>query len=115
MGDMNVDLLKCATHGKTNEYLDHIFSSGYIPVITKPTRVCSSTATLIDHIYTNILKRPLLPAIVLTDVSDHFGICLFVPNKQQHKEIEKYTYRDYSDKNLYTFKASLNNTDFTTV
>ena len=51
MGDMNIDLLKCSKHGKTNEYMNQIISLGYLPVVTKPTRVCASTATLIDHIY----------------------------------------------------------------
>jgi hypothetical protein len=53
MGDMNINLLKCGDHSKTNEYLDTVISHGYLPVITKPTRICSSSATLIDHIYIN--------------------------------------------------------------
>ena len=51
MGDMNVDLLKYEVHSKTNEYLDGIFEHGFLPVISKPTRICKSSATLIDHIY----------------------------------------------------------------
>ena len=41
MGDMNVDLLKFHIHSKTSDYLDNIFSRGYLPVILKPTRVCA--------------------------------------------------------------------------
>ena len=53
MGDTNIDLLKCNNHPRTNDYLDNIFSLDFIPLITKPTRVTKSSATLIDHMYTN--------------------------------------------------------------
>ena len=48
MGDMNIDLLQCQSHIKTNDYLDNLFSNGFD---TKPTRITSHSATLIDHIY----------------------------------------------------------------
>ena len=51
MGDMNIDLLKFESHRKTNAYLDNIFAHGFLPVIVKPTSICNSSATLIDHIY----------------------------------------------------------------
>ena len=54
MGDMNIDLLQCQSHIKTNDYLDNLFSNGFVPEITKPTRITSHSATLIDHIYIQI-------------------------------------------------------------
>ena len=33
-----------------------------------------SSATLIDHIYTNDLDNVLLPGIIISDISDHFPI-----------------------------------------
>ena len=74
MGDVNINLLKFSNHQKTNEYLENTFQSGFIPTITKPTRVTTSSATLIDHIYTNDLKNKFTNGIILTDVADHFGI-----------------------------------------
>jgi len=53
MGDMNIDLLKCGDHSKTNEYLNTVISHGYLLIITKSWRICSSSATLIGHIYTS--------------------------------------------------------------
>ena len=73
MGDMNVDLLKFETHIKTNEYLDNIFSNDFLPIISKPTRICSTVATLIDHIYTNNLLSSGYSGIIITDVADNFG------------------------------------------
>ncbi len=39
MGDVNINLLNFSDHIKTNDYLEDIFSSGFIPLITKPSRV----------------------------------------------------------------------------
>jgi len=81
LGDMNIDLLKCYTHSKTNEYLDTIITHGYFPVITKPTRICSSAATLIDHIYINDISSTHHSGIIITDVTDHFGTFLITQNQ----------------------------------
>ena len=47
-GDMqlyiNIDLPKYGC-----EYLDDVFSHGFVPVITQPTRVTQASATLIDQ------------------------------------------------------------------
>ena len=45
-----------------------------IPIINKPTRVNSKTATATDH-YLTYIKT----AILKCDVSDHFPICLIIP------------------------------------
>ena len=53
MEDMNIDLLKYSNHLKTGEYLESLFSYGFLPLITKPTRLTYHSATLINHIYAN--------------------------------------------------------------
>jgi len=49
MGDMNIDLLKFETHLKTSNYLDNLFQNVFLTKIIKPTRITSTSATLIDH------------------------------------------------------------------
>ena len=73
MGDMNIDLLEFGFHNKTSDYLDNIFSHGFLPTITKPTRISHTSATLIDHIYTNNITTTGKSGIIITDVTDHFG------------------------------------------
>ena len=51
MGDYNLDLLKCAEHEYTQEFLDIMYANNLISTITKPTR--HKTRTLIDNIFTN--------------------------------------------------------------
>ena len=100
IGDMNVDLLKFSVHTKTNDYLDNIFQNGFIPTITKPTRITSTSAILIDHIYTNNITTSGKSGIIITDVADHFGT--FYISHEQIKNTEMYnkTSRSFSDKNI---------------
>ena len=51
MGDMNLDLLKYQTHNPTSDYIDIMMSHSFLPLITRPTRIKHSSATLIDHIF----------------------------------------------------------------
>ena len=44
------------------------------PLISKPTRITSSTATLIDNIFTNNLEQSMSSGILYTDLSDHLPI-----------------------------------------
>ena len=99
MGDMNIDILKYSKHEKTNDYVDNLFACGFMPVITKPTRVTDHSATLIDHIYINNIGQKGHSGIVVTDVSDHFGT-FYIDNEDQATQRTKETYfkRYYSQK-----------------
>ena len=50
-GDFNLDLMKHETHSITAQFLEALYSSGLIPMITKPTRITAHSATLIDNIF----------------------------------------------------------------
>ena len=56
MCDLNIDLLKYNYCKFSTEFFNQFSSSGYTPLITKPTRITKSTATLID-IFTNNLSK----------------------------------------------------------
>lgn len=116
MGDFNIDLLRFGTHEKTNDYVDGIFSHGFVPVIHKPTRVSHTSATLIDHIYSNQICDNSKSGIILTDVADHFGTFYLIQDKSKH--IEQQTLvnkRIFSENNVNTFNESLDQTDFTDI
>ena len=115
MGDMNIDLLKCTTHVKTQEYLDNIFAQGFVPLITKPTRVTEYTATLIDHIYHNKNEKPTHSGIIISDISDHFGIFSVVKNCSKVPKSNSISYRTFKETNMNAFKNSLDETDFACV
>ena len=117
MGDINIDLLKFPHHSKTNEYLENIFSQGHIPLITKPTRVTDHSATLIDHIYANKLQITTTSGIVVTDVSDHFGIFTIIKSLSTKTSSlnEVNCFRSFKQENINIFKEKLKTIDFTPV
>ena len=112
MGDMNIDLLKYKTDTKTNMYLDNIFSHGFLPKISKPTRVTNHSATLIDHLYTNDLTSSYNSGIVLTDLADHFGIFSFCTKPKKIMGTKAKEIRVMSDQNIDNFIVMLQNTSF---
>ena len=83
----------------------------------KPTRVTPTTATLIDHIYTNISSPSYKSGILIHDVADHFGTFISVSKKvPAPAPITKYIkFCSYKSENILAFKQLLANCDFTTV
>ena len=53
MGDYNIDLLNSESHDLTNEFVDLMYCNEFLPLISRPTRITSTSATLIDNIFTN--------------------------------------------------------------
>ena len=47
-------MLKHSTHLETGLYLDALLENSVLPLITLPTRIVHNSATLLDHIITNI-------------------------------------------------------------
>ena len=72
MGDFNIDLLKVSAH--SNNVLNFMFSSSFYPIITKPTRITETTATLTDNIYVNKHDGNFKMGLLLTDLSDHLPV-----------------------------------------
>ena len=75
VGDFNVDLLKYDSSNFTEVFVNTNFQNSFFPLINKPTRVTSHSATVIDHIWCNfIYNHNFENKIVLTDFSDHFAV-----------------------------------------
>ena len=72
LSDFNVNLLNFAQHDLTNTYLESMFSLGLLPVITRPTRVHHTSATLIDHIFSSNKLKGYIAGIIISSLSDHF-------------------------------------------
>ena len=46
MGDFNIDLLKSESCKYASQFTEQFFTCSFVPLITKPTRITSHTATL---------------------------------------------------------------------
>ena len=78
LGDFNLDLLRSSTHGPTSDYLGEFISGGFYPLVSLPTRLTDTTATLIDNIWTNNLGAKIGSGLVTVRVSDHLPVFAFV-------------------------------------
>lgn len=78
MGDFNIDMMENDESNASNSFAEAIYSHGFFPLITKPTRIdeIRGSATLIDNIFSNDLRgrHNLVSGILITDVSDHFMV-----------------------------------------
>ena len=53
LGNFNADLIKMGIHVPTSEFLGGLTSRGFYPLVSLPSRITDTTATLIDNIVTN--------------------------------------------------------------
>jgi len=116
LGDLNIDLLKYNLHEKTNDFVDNMFAQGFIPLIHKPTRIKKSSASLIDHIYTNNLASNTISGIIATDdIADHYGIFHIIQNKSSLVKSPINHKRIFSKRNINSFKLYLEQIDFSSI
>ena len=78
MGDFNVDLLHKAQGGIMPDVLGEFMSGGFYPLISLPTRITDTTATLIDNIWTNNLQAEIASGLVTVRLSDHLPVFSFM-------------------------------------
>ena len=113
VGDLNLCLLKYESFVPTSKFIDDMFAAGFIELITKPTRISNNnnytTATLIDHIWTNnISNKPFDCGIITTQISDHFATFSIIDFfKEMDKQPKFIKTRDFSKENINSFKSSL--------
>ena len=113
-GDYNIDLLKIEQHQPTEDVYNIFKSYNHYPLIYRPTRVTSTSATLIDNIFTNDYNIDK-SGIIAYDISDHFII--FATNKiisTTSKSI-KVTSRKINDTNLIKFKTLLQSEEWLSI
>jgi len=104
-GDTNIDLLKYDSNHQISNYLNEIYSLGATVAINKPTRLTDSSATLIDHIYTNNLRKNVPAGILIYEVSDHLPVYIVfkevIKIKHQkfiHRDTRKFDVNSYRNK-----------------
>ena len=80
LGDFNVDLLKYDKHAPTNAFLDSLSSHMFLPHIVQPTRISTTSKTLIDNIFSNIHTPSSVSGNLTSSISDHLPQFLIVPD-----------------------------------
>ena len=114
MGDFNIDLIKHDSHLSTNEFLDIMYANSFIPLINRPTRVTSTSATLIDNIFTNDYGEESFAysGILYCDISDHFPVFHITMHEEITKKPVIKTKRTINHSTISRLKQSLQQIDW---
>ena len=107
--DHNLDLLKCERHKPTQDFLELLYDNNMIPTITKPTRITTSSATLIDNILINMeLGENTTSGIIEDNISDHLPCFITVKGLDMPKKSRlEIMSRDVRPKQLKALKRKL--------
>jgi len=115
-GDINIDLCKYESHAATTEYIDMLLVNNFLPVITMPSRITDSTATIIDHMYyfegnncknDNFVKSGNL----WSDITDHLpDFMSIIGNDSAKCAANRPLIRLFSSKNTQKFCSLVHNT-----
>ena len=111
-GDFNLDLLKHESHLVTAQFIESLFAFGFLPKITKPTRVTAHSATLIDNIFTNNTTVSSKGGLIISDISDHLPIVSVCFGHFLCKDRNGFTIRDTSGIRVNEFRLKLQNTNW---
>ena len=121
VGDFNIDLLNTSNKNGGNVFVNRMFSNGFCPRIDRPTRVTENTATLIDHIFSNVHNNSTMSGIWTADIADHLPVYITLPysfTKNEYKNMKRNTVvakRIYTENNCARFKNELGCQDWTEI
>ena len=115
-GDLNIDLLKYNSHNQTNQFTNMLVSNNLMPKITLPTRITPTSATLIDHIFSNIDQTKCVAGTIKTDITDHYSSFITLSTQIKRNAHPKFiTYRKQDELSLQSLNTALLNTDWSNV
>ena len=106
VGDRNINSLN-----HTGLFLDTLLLKlVFLPLITLPTRTAGSSATLLDHIVTNIAEDTYDSGIILSDISDHFPVFYIRHYKDKSVKVNLVkAFRKFDASSISRFKTMLAN------
>jgi hypothetical protein len=110
--DLNLDVLKINSCPLVTSYVDMLYANGFIQSVTRPTRCTPSSATCIDHFFTNHTQNSYESIVVVSLLSDHFPVIFLKDLYKKHAKVNQTTFRDFSDVNMARFTNQLSTTDW---
>ena len=112
LGDFNIDLLKAQSSNYSQDFLMSLQSCYLIPTVVKPTRVRSTSATLIDNIFVNTPEKVLVSGNIISDISDHFSQFCILTSIVNQTKVESRKVRDFSKFSSSSFTADISQVDW---
>ena len=117
LGDYNVNLLNYGKHDGTTCFVDILQAHSFVSLISRPTRVSKSFATLIDNIFTNSYSdiENTFQCLIYTDITDHYPIVHIDFNIQVCDPDTVVIQRNFSQRNRQQFYESVASLDWQSV
>ena len=113
--DHNLDFLKGEKHRPTNDFITLILELQQLPTITRPTRIASQSATLIDNVIISLRHcENYTSMILLDDLSDHLPCLTVISNLIVNKH-NKQKIKTRSLKYLSRVKEELQKEDWSSL
>ena len=116
MGDLNINIANM-NNNLNKDFIDTMYSYYFHPMISVPTRVTETSATLIDNIFTNVFGDNSKSGVLCMEVADHCPIFL-VTFKEHMESIStlnpKYK-RSFNEANTSKFKSVISEYTWTDI
>ena len=118
IGDFNIDLIKYESDNHAQNLIDCTSKFGFAQTISRPTRVTDHSATLIDHIYSNMIHKVISSNVITTDLSDHLATSVFISLDTHYDRTilhlptdngQCHDYRIFNESNNLKFKELIHN------
>ena len=109
--DSNINLINDNSQTYGN-YLNTVFSHGFLQLSKKATRMIDGSATLIDHIITNCRRSNFCTGTLISDISDHFISFICNGKNVLQNHLRTITTRIFSAPNILKFKNALANSNW---
>ncbi|XP_061139602.1 uncharacterized protein LOC133157239 [Syngnathus typhle] len=85
-GDYNIDLLNPLQLTPVTEFINLMYSMSLYPGISRPTRITSHSATIIDNIFTNVIEKKVKTGLIINDSSDHLPVFAVIQDCTKKKK-----------------------------
>ena len=117
-GDFNFDLIKATSRQATSDFFELLTTNFLLPMILLPTKINSSSNTLIDNIFTNFFNPDIVSGNLTVSISDHLASFSIFPKDNQNHIPKKHNIFKQDRTNFKTdedfmhFKEDFNNFDW---
>lgn len=109
-GDFNYDLLSMSEDSCINEFFNIFGMYGFLPTISKTTRLSLDKKSLLDNIFTNNIGLISVSGIIFNDNSDHFPIFVTCNlstacEKREKQKISRFDYHQIESLSQYLYNT----------
>ena len=108
LGDFNINLSPLSDNSNSTNFMQLMYSYGFLSTINKPTRINPHSSTQIDNIFSNVHNKKHTGGILCSEISDHLPIFLSCECKlYSPNSLHEPFYRKESKRNIELLKQDL--------